>query len=218
MHYLLLGADTALKDAQLGKIKTGAFQDADARTLDQESLDGHKLSPERLKVALLSLPALSSQRLIHIHRAEKLSKENLALLETFLQSGQDHAIVVLDALEWPKTEARKNILSFVKTIGAEEGKGSSVFDMMDWVLTGNLTKTLKTLHELFDQDDAPEAILGGMVWAWSNKAKMRVSVQAYKKGLLVLQEADMCLKRSKFPDRGYALEVALVKISSLLKV
>ena len=218
MHYLLLGADTALKDSQLARIKADAFKDTDARTLDQESLDGHKLSSEKLKIALLSLPALASQRLIHIHRAEKLSEENLAILENFLQSDQEHAIIVLDAVKWGKSEARKDILSYVKVIGREEEKGANVFDVMDCVVSGRLPKALQILNELFDQEEAPEVILGGMIWAWSNKAKGRVPALGYKKGLLVLQEADMCLKRSKFPERGYALEVAVVKLSSLLKV
>ncbi|MBF0122996.1 MAG: hypothetical protein HQL21_06290 [Candidatus Omnitrophica bacterium] len=217
MHYLLLGVDTALKDSQLAKIKQGAFKDTDARALDQETLDGHKLSSEKLKIALLSLPALASQRLIRISRSEKLSKENLAILEAFLSSDQDHAIVVLDAAQWGKSEAHKNILSCVQVIGREEEKGANVFDVMDCVVSARLPMALKTLNELFDQEEAPEVILGGMIWAWSNKAKGRVPSLVYKKGLLVLQEADMCLKRSKFPDRGYALEVAVVKLSSLLK-
>ena len=217
MHYLLLGADTALKDSQLAKIKECAFQDTDARTLDQEFFDGHKLSSEKLKIALLSLPALASRRLIRIHRADKLSDENLIILEDFLRSDQEHAIIVLDAVKWGKSEARKNILSLVTVIGREEEKGANVFNVMDCVVDGKLPRALKILNELFDQEEAPDMMLGGMIWAWSNKAKSRVPSQVYKKGLLVLQEADMCLKRSKFPERGYALEVAVVKLSSLLK-
>jgi hypothetical protein len=56
-----------------------------------------------------------------------------------------------------------------------------------------------------------------MLWAWSNKIKPRVPPAKYKKGLLILQEADHQLKRVRFPERGYALEIALVKLSCLLK-
>jgi hypothetical protein len=218
MHYLLLGTDTALKDSQLKKIKGDLFPDADARALDQQSLDGHKLSPEKLKIALLSLPALAARRLIHIARAEKLSEQNLLLVAEFLKSDQEHAVLVLDAIKWGKSEAHKSILAAVTVLGHEDKKGASIFDVMERVVSGNLTGALKTLHVLLEDEEAPDMMLGGMIWAWSNKAKARVPAQVYKKGLLVLQEADMLIKRSKGSQRRYAIEVAVVKLSSLLKV
>jgi len=218
MHYLLLGNDTSLKDTQLNKIKQELFSNADSEHLDSETLDGHKLSPERLKIALLSLPALAEKRFVHIRQAGKLSKENLALLEDFLKGDTSHVVVVLDAVSWEmKSEARKNILHAVHTIGREEAAGANVFDLMDLVGRGDTARALKILKELFDREEEPERILGGMIWAWSNKVKPRVQAPRYKKGLLILQEADHQLKRVRFPERGYAVEIALVKLSYLLK-
>jgi DNA polymerase III delta subunit len=218
MHYLLLGNDTSLKDAQLNKIKRELFLDTDSQRMDSESLDGHKLSPEKLKIALLSLPAMAEKRFVHIRQAEKLSKENLALLEDFLKGDNGHVVVVLDAASWEaKSEARKNILHAVRTIGREDAAGANVFDMMDLVGRGDTARALKLLKELFDRAEEPERVLGGMIWAWSNKIKPRIQPPKYKKGLLILQEADHQLKRVRFPDRGYAIEIALVKLSSLLK-
>jgi DNA polymerase III delta subunit len=218
MHYLLLGTDISLKDTQLQKIKREIFPDGDSFRMDCETLDGFKLSLDKLKVALLSLPALAERRLVILRHAERLSKENLELLETFLRSGHDHVAVVLDAVSWEvKSETRKNILHAVRTIGREEAPGANVFDMMDLVGRGDTARALKLLKELFDRDEEPERILGGMVWAWSNKVKPRAPALKYKKGLLILQEADHQLKRVRFPDRGYALEIALVKLSYLLK-
>jgi DNA polymerase III delta subunit len=218
MHYLLLGNDTSLKDTQLNKIKRELFSDTDSQRMDSETLDGHKLSPEKLKIALLSLPALAEKRFVHIRQAEKLSKENLALLEDFLKGDSSHVVVVLDAVSWEaKSEARKSILHAVRTIGREEAAGANVFDMMDLVGRGDTARALKVLKGLFDRDEEPERVLGGMIWAWSNKIKPRTQSPKYKKGLLILQEADHQLKRVRFPDRGYALEIALVKLSYLLR-
>jgi DNA polymerase III delta subunit len=219
MHYLLLGTDTSLKDTQLQKIKREFFPDGDSFRMDCETLDGFKLSTEKLKIALLSLPALAERRLIIVRHAERLSKENLTLLEDFLKSDQVHAAVVLDAMTWDaKSETRKNILLAVRTIGREEAAGSNVFDMMDFLGRGDSVRAIRILKEVVDRDGEPERVLGGMLWAWSNKLKPRVPAVKYKKGLLILQEADRQLKRVRFPERGYALEIALIKLFYLLKV
>jgi DNA polymerase III delta subunit len=218
MHYLLLGTDISLKDTQLQKIKREFFPDGDSFRMDCETLDGFKLSNEKLKIALLSLPALAERRLIIVRHAERLSKENLELLEDFLKSTQTHASVVLDAAMWEaKSEARKNILLAVRTIGREEAAGANVFDMMDLVGRGDAVRALGVLKDVIDRDGEPERVLGGMLWSWSNKVKPRVPAVKYKKGLLILQEADHQLKRVRFPDREYALEIALVKLFYLLK-
>ena len=217
-HYLLLGTDVAFKDSQLAKIQKETFKDSDALRLDSETLDGHKLSAERLKVALLSLPALGRQRLIHIRQAERLTKQNIALLAEFFKAGHAHAVVVLDALAWDGTgEEHRSVRDAVKILGRPAEKGSTVFQMMDHVIAGEMAVALKLLKTLFERDEQPERLLGGMVWAWSNNAKPRLRPDAYKKGLLVLQEADNHIKRSRFPEREYALEVATVKLSLLTK-
>ena len=219
MHYLLLGTDTSLKDTQLQKIKRDIFPDGDSFRMDCETVDGFKLSPEKFKIALMSLPALAERRLIIVRHAERLSKENLELLAEFLKAGHAHASVVLDAVTWEaKSEVRKNILHAVRTIGREDAAGANVFDMMDLVGRGDTSRALKILHEILERDEEPERVLGGILWAWSNKVKPRVQAPKYEKGLLILQEADYQLKRVRFPERGYALEIALVKLSSLIKV
>ena len=218
MHYLLLGTDTSLKDTQLSKIKQELFADDNALRMDSQSLDGLKLSAENLKIALMSLPALAEKRLVYIRQTEKLSKENLELLENFLKGDPQHVVVVLDAVSWDTRSAtRKNMLGSVRTFGREEAAGANVFDLMDIVGRGDCARALNALKELYDRDEEPERLLGGMLWAWSNKLKPRISADKYKKGLLILQEADRYLKRVRFPDRGYALEIALVKLSLLAK-
>lgn len=218
MHYLLLGTDTSLKDTQLQKIKRDIFPDGDSFRMDCEALDGFKLPEEKLKIALLSLPALAERRLVIVRHAERLSKENLELLEDFFKAGHNNASVVLDAATWDsKSEVRKNILLAVRTIGREDAAGDNVFDMMDLLGRGDSVRALRVLKEISDRDGEPEKVLGGMLWAWSNKIKPRVPPAKYKKGLLILQEADHQLKRVRFPERGYALEIALVKLSCLLK-
>lgn len=218
IHYLFLGNDVALKDSKLKQLKGNIFSSVDMEKLDCEQLDGHKLSGHDLKVTLSCAPALSSRRLVIIRRAEKLSKENLILLDKFLQDAPENPILVLEAAEWDmKSDARKSLRSRLQVVGSVEKAGGTPFDMMDALFAGRTVDALSALKGFLDKGDAEEQLMGAMVWSWSNRMKSRVSSEKYKKGLLIFQEADYALKRSRFPSREQALETAMVKLSSLLK-
>ncbi|MBF0387515.1 MAG: hypothetical protein HQL20_06630 [Candidatus Omnitrophica bacterium] len=218
MDYLLHGTDLKLRDKTLADIKNAVLPSPDAARLDFESLDGHKLTPERLKIALFSLPGVAAQRLVHVYHAEKLPKETLEWLLKFLKAEHAQVALVLEADEWDdSTKTRGEVTKFLKKTGVSAPPPMTVFDMMNAVATGNSSGALRGLKVLLTNYEAPERLLGGMVWAWSNRVKGRVAAEVYKKGLLVLQEADIALKRSRFPEREYGLETAVVKLSLLVK-
>ena len=73
------------------------------------------------------------------------------------------------------------------------------------------------LKSLFEHGEEPERLIGGVLWAWSNKIKGRIPPAGYKKGLLLLQETDIALKRSRYPERENGLEILVVKLSLLLQ-
>ncbi len=218
MDHLLYGPDLKLRARSLADIKKAVLPSPDAARLDLESLDANKLTPEKLKIALFALPGMAAQRLVHVYNAEKLPKETLEWLLVFLKSEHGQVVLVLEADGWDdSTKLRGEVTKFLKKTGVDAPVPVTVFDMMNAVSAGNSAGALRGLKKLFVNDEAPERLLGGMVWTWSNKVKGRVSAEVYKKGLLVLQEADIALKRSRFPDREYALEVSVVKLSSLVK-
>lgn len=217
MDHLLYGPDLNLRDKTLAGIKETVLG-SDAGRLDFESLDAHKLTPEKIKIALFSLPGRSPQRLVHVYHAEKLPKETLEWLLNFLKSEHAHVVLVLEADEWDaSTKMRGEVTKFLKVAGANAPKELNVFDMMNMVAAGNNAGALRGLKKLFDHDEPAQQLLGGMLWAWSNRVKNGVSSDVYKKGLLVLQEADLALKRSRFPEKEHALEVAVVRLSLLVK-
>ena len=219
MHYLFLGADIALRDAKLKQLKANLFPTADAEKLDSEILDGHKLTSEALTVALTSIPALAIRRLVLISRAEKLSKENLVTIERFLKDTPENPVLFLEASAWDlKSELRKSIRTRVQVIGSEQKEGRNAFDMMDEVCAGQTVAALELLKDLLRRGEEEGRLVGAMLWSWTHKIKGRTSAEKYKKGLRVIQEADYNLKRSRFPSREQALEFAVVKLSSMLKV
>jgi hypothetical protein len=83
-------------------------------------------------------------------------------------------------------------------------------------LAHNPSAALVSLQD-FLENDAVENIIGGVRWWWVNKAKGKIPAEKYKKGLLVIQVADERIKLSGLLSREQAVEVALVKLSLLLK-
>ena len=58
--------------------------------------------------------------------------------------------------------------------------------------------------------------MGALVWFWG-KSQDRMPGERFRKGLLVLQEADVNIKRSRLKPE-YAVEVAVIKLMRLLEV
>ena len=216
MIYLLLGEDRPAKDQKVNEIKISCLSSDDARKLDYELLHAIKLDPDVLKKAILALPAVAKRRLILIRTAEKLSAHNQEIISDFIRSGDEHAALILDSDESAlKGGFARDVMSVaeVTRFGRREKKNDI------WGVTGAIEardpgEALKILDTLLKDGDSPLRIMGGLVWFWGS-LRNRVSADGFKKGLLVLQEADLNIKRSRLKPE-YAVEIAVTKLSSLV--
>jgi hypothetical protein len=215
MHHLILsGTEISPRDKILRDLRTKFLKNPDALKFDFTGLDGHGLDFNDLKAALLTAPAVAERRIILISRAEKLSDRNLELVDHVVSDPAMPCVVVLEAASWDKRSAlRKSILEKVKVSGGGEEK--NVFDLLR-DLPRDRAGVLARLAGLLE-DDAVENILGAVRWWWVHKIKGTVPAEKYKKGLLVIQEADERIKLSGLLAREQTVEVALVKLSLLLK-
>jgi hypothetical protein len=215
MHHLILGgSDIASRDKVLRELKTRFLKSPDALKFDFASLDGHGLDFNDLKAALLTAPAVAECRVILISRAEKLNDRNLELVDHVISDPANPCIIVLEAAVWDRRSAlRKGIAEKIKVSGGREAKNA--FDLF-YELSRDRAGVLVRLQELLE-DDAVENILGALRWWWVHKVKGTVPAAGYKKGLLVIQEADERIKLSGLLSREQTVEVALVKLSLLLK-
>lgn len=216
MIYLLLGDDKDAKDRKIAEIKAKCLADDSALKLDYESLLGAKLDPDVLKKALISLPAVSKRRLILIRSVNKLDTHNKKIILDFIQTENRHAVVILDSDEESgKSSFFNKIHASAKVMRFTTGQSKlNVFDMTRAMDRRDSVGALKILAGLIDDGNHPLQIMGGLVWFWG-KLKNKLSREVFKKGLIVLQEADLTIKRSRLKPE-YAVEVAVTKLNSLI--
>ena len=215
MNYLLLGDDSFSKDKKIAEFKKKFFPQPNALHFDFETLYGLKLEAETLKKALVTLPAVATQRLIVIRQVHKLSAQNQELILDFLKKKEKYVVLILDSEEAEPTTAflgkcakACEVLPFSKAIS------QNVFDMTNAMGRRQMADALGILSNLLNSGIQPVQIMGGLVWFWG-KSRVRLSPKKFKQGLEALQEADLNIKRSRLkPDN--ALEVVVVKLGSLL--
>ena len=215
MLYLFLGENTPSKDEKILNLKNEYIQSPTAISFDFEVLYAQKLIPEELKKSLVTLPIVSAKRVILIHEIDKLSEHNQSLILQALENNADSRVLILESEKPELTGAWGKKISSVAKVFAPAFKNKlSAFDMTRSISGRNPAQALNTLSQLFDAGDHPLQVMGALVWFWG-KERTRLSGESYKKGLQILQEADMNVKRSKMPSEA-ALEVAVVKLIQLV--
>ena len=216
MIYLFLGEDRAVKEQKITEIKAKYLTSDSALQLDYELLHGPKVDPSELKKALIALPGISPQRVVLIRTIEKLSTQAKKTLLEFVESNQKHVVLILDSDEAsPKNNFFSKITSKTKVMRFGHGTTKkNVFDMTRAMENRDSSGALKILEHLISGGDHPLQIMGGLVWFWG-KSKQRLSASGFKKGLLVLQEADLNIKRSRLKPE-HAVELAVTKLSLLI--
>lgn len=213
MTYLFVGQDLVKKDAKIADLRNKLFKDPSSLAFDFEMISGHKLNSDNLRKSLLSLPQMSSQRMVVIRQCEKLSEHNREILLDFIARDFKAFVLVLD---YDELDARSAFFTKIKphvqflTFGAE--KTLNVFDMTRAISARDAAGAMKILHELLVNNTHPLQIMGGLVWYWS-KERERLSVQRFEKGLKILQEGDLNIKRSRLKAE-YAVEKVVVELIS----
>ena len=214
MTYLFIGPDLPKKDAKIADIKTKFFSDPAAIAFDYEVLYAHKLDGDTLKKSLLSLPHMAPKRLVVIHQGERLKDHNLEIVLEFLSDQPKTTVLVLDYDELDIKSATFTKLKPLTDVTFFGGaKAQNVFDMTRAIGSRNPVDALKILHELLDNNTHPLQIMGGLVWYWG-KERERLSAQRFHKGLMVLEEGDLNIKRSRLKPET-AIEKVVVELATI---
>ena len=214
MTYLFNGYDLHKKDAKLSDLKAKFFKNPSALAFDFEIASAHKLDSDDLKKSLLAIPHLTAQRMVVLRQCEKLSEHNREMILEFVQQDSKTVVLVLDYDDMDvKSSFYSKLKPFVQFISFGQEKVLNVFDMTRAMTARDAAGAIKMLHELMENNTHPLQIMGGLVWYWS-KERERLSTDRFQKGLAILQEGDLNIKRSRMKPE-YAVEKVVVELVSL---
>jgi len=215
MIYLFTGDDNSIKNKKINEIKEEVLKTSEAVNFDYELLYSDKLHGDDLKKALLALPVVSKKRVVVLKTIQKLSPKNKEIVLKFFDSEQDHLIFILDTDQSDLNNSFiKKIKNKARVFNVSPGPSENVFAMTNAMTARNPVEALKILSRLLSGGDHPLQIMGALVWFWG-RMKNRLSQANFKKGLEVLKEADLNIKRSRLrPD--YTLEKLVVSLSVLI--
>lgn len=216
MTYLLLGEDSPAKDQKINELKEEIFPSSshDALAFDYERLDGADVDARALRKALLAMPAVGPKRLIVLRAAHKLDARGKEILLQFIAQKRDDTVLVLEAGDTEVANAfMKNVAAQARVIHVQTPKRQNVFDVTNALSARDPVRACAILNQLFAQGNPPVQIMGGLIWFWG-KSRPRLSEGNFRQGLLMLQEADLNIKRSRLkPEHG--LELLVVKLAGM---
>ncbi len=215
MTFLIIGQDTQAKDDKISALKKKYLPKRESHEFDFEVLHAHKLDSDQLKQSLIALPAIAGHRLVVIRTADKLSAHNKELVLEQVGQKDTQTVLVLEADQMDgKTSFYKKLSKAAEVTRVHSEAKGNVFDITNAMERRDTTGALKMLTQAIDDGQHPLQIMGVLVWFWG-KMKPRVKDEAFKKGLLELQEADLNIKRSRIRS-DYAVEIAVTKLCSLI--
>lgn len=214
MTYLLLGEDPLAKDQKINELKEEILPSPDALAFDYENLDGTEVDARALRKAFLTLPVIGRRRLIVLRFAHKLDEQAKEMLLQCVAQKRDDVVLILEAGDTQATNAfMKSLAVHSKVINVATRKRQNVFDVTNALSARDPVEACAILNNLFAQGDHPLQIMGGLIWFWG-KSRSRLSDENFRKGLEVLQEADLNIKRSRLkPEHG--VELLVVKLAGL---
>jgi DNA polymerase III delta subunit len=215
MTYLFIGRDLQKKDAKLAELKTKLFKDASALPFDYEVLSAHKLDSDDFMKSLLALPHLAAQRMVVIRQCERLNEHNRDIIFEIISQDAKTLVVVLDFDELDiKSAFFSKLRPHVQLVNfGGDNKVINVFDVTRAISSRDTAGAVRILNELIGNNTHPLQIMGGLVWYWS-KERDHLSAGRFQKGLEILEEGDLNIKRSRLRPE-YAVEKVVVELTLL---
>ena len=208
MLYLLMGDLMDKKDALIKSIKEKSPAFASA-SFDIENLDANQLNKDDLKKALVALPMAASKRLVIVTAVHKLKTPDVQSLAAFIASKPTHVDIVLESplFELPAAFRAIENQAQLTVCGQPPAKP---FEITNFMQRKQTAQALKSLNKFLDDGMCPPNLMGVLVWYWGKYGRTAGKIN-FEKGLAVLEEADLNIKRSRL-EAGYALEKVITQL------
>ncbi len=213
--HLFSGPDRQAKDQKILSLKSRWLTSSEALAFDFQTFYGSKLDLDAFQQSLASLPVSASKRVVILYDCAKLSARHQDFLKSYLANPYAHVVLILDTDEGDlKTAFFKAIAGHVEQVRFGVTASKSVFDVTKALSQNQPADALKHMKELMDDGQHPLQLIGGILWFWKNN-QLRLTADKKEKGLRLIQEADLNIKRSRLTAEQ-SVEVLVVKLSCLM--
>lgn len=169
--YLLIGQDSFSKDIKLKSIKQ-EFLAKDIEDFNLDILYARDLSLMGLQEKLLCLPFKAKKRIIVIKDAQALKNEAKEFLVKYIKKPLNQSmLLVLDINRHdPKDEFITHISRYGKIFRFQEPRPPDTFMLGRQIDLKRTDYALRMLHQLLQNGEKPERILGGLRHSWQRNA------------------------------------------------
>ncbi len=207
--YLFMGEDGVSKDRKIAALKKENLPE-NSLQFNYELLYADSLEPSKLKELLYCLPVNSRKRLVVIKEADKLSSQNKEILLSFVKNPPKDTLLVLDTNKSGiKDDLFKDLSRYAEIFNFTK-PALNVFDLGRSVAHKKSKEALLCLSRLLENGEKQGNILGVIGWQW-RKLRQAMPEKEFIRGLELLQEADLNIKRSRLKG-NLALELLVVKL------
>jgi DNA polymerase III delta subunit len=209
--YLFLGQDASSKSTVLNRLKERLLP-KETQEFNLDILYAKELSLAGLQEKLLFLPVNLAQRLVVIKNAQDLKAEIKDFLVKYVKEPQNQIILVID-VERPKAQDDfvQRLNKFAQIYHFKEERRWDVFDLSRQIELRKAGASLLILHQLLQEGEKPERILGGLRASWLRNI---VEPVALKKRIKMLLKSDIDLKTSRIKP-VFVLERLVISLCGL---
>lgn len=211
MIYLFIGQDSSAKDVKLKKLRE-EFLKPETEEFNLDILYARDLMLRLFQEALLRLPVKSPKRIIVIREARHLKEDLKHFILKYAKRPYPQIILVLDIDRYDKKDELLNRLSpNSQTFRFRETAPIDTFVLSRQIKLKKADYALRILHQLLQNGEKPEWILGGLRYALFKDIS---NPQEIKRRLNLLLRCDVDIKTGRLKS-DFALEKLTVNLCFL---
>jgi len=211
--YLFIGQDSLAKDIKLKQLKQELLP-KEVEQFNADTLYGRELKLVELQENILCLPVKAKKRILIIKVAEELKKDAKGLIINYCRKPSPQLILILDIERADsKDEFLSGIARYAQVYRFKEEARVDTFTLSRQIELGRPDYALRVLHNLLQNGERPERILGGLRYAWQ---RVPSSHSAARKRLKFLLNCDLDIKTGKLKP-AFALEKLVVYLCGMQK-
>lgn len=213
MVYLFIGQDSYSKDVRLKRLKEEYLLNK-TKEFNLDTLYSKELTLKGLQEILLYLPLNSDRRIVVIKNAQDLKQDIKEFILKYIKKPHPKIILVLDInRQDPQDEFIKYIIRDAKVFRFREPPALNTFTLSRQIELKRPDYALRLLHQLLENGEKPERLLGGLRHSWERSASGTLQI---RKGLRLLLNCDMDIKTGRLKPE-VALERLIINLCCFKK-